>query len=117
MNRSEEVVFGYLWKSRAPLKVLAFVWTMLLNRVPTTENLAVRGVLEAESSLNFVFCGSREESVIHLFLHCVEVQRVWHLLMCWLDFHFIIPNNLFVHLECWSQEVSSKKVRHGQRRS
>lgn len=44
----EEKVFGYLWKIPAPSKVVAFSWMMLLNRLPTRYNLAIRNVLGAE---------------------------------------------------------------------
>ena len=33
--------------------------------------------------------------------------------MWWLGLNYIIPNNLFVHHECWSQVVPSKKLRNG----
>lgn len=66
-----------------------------------------------DSSTSCVLCGMREESEVHLFLHCEEVQRVWRKLMCWLQFNYIIPNNLSVHFECWSKVVPSKKLRHG----
>lgn len=74
-------------------------------------NLAVRGVLGVENSRSCILCGLRGETEVHLFLHCEEVQRVWKKLMCWLHYYFIVPNNLLVHLECWSKEVSSKKLR------
>jgi len=113
VNRGDEVVFGYLWKCRALSKVLVFVWTTLLNQIPTRVNLAVRGVLGHGSSTNCVLCGVGEESVIHLFLHCDKVQRVWQMLMGWLDVNYIIPHNLFVHLDCWTLEVTPKKLKHG----
>jgi len=31
--------------------------------------------------------------------------------MCLLHCYFIVPNNILVHLECWSKEVSSIKLR------
>jgi hypothetical protein len=33
--------------------------------------------------------------------------------MDWLRFNFLIPHNLFVHLECWSEEARGKKMRKG----
>lgn len=100
LNGLEKVVFGYLWKSRAPSKVLAFVWATLLNRIPTRVILDARGILGVESSRSCVLCGVMDETEVHLFLHCEEVQRVWKKLMCWLHCYFIVPNDLLVHLEC-----------------
>jgi hypothetical protein len=109
----QKVVFGYLWKCRAPSKVLAFVWATLLNRIPTRVNLDARRILGVDSSRSCVVCGVRDETEVHLFLHCEEVQRVWKKLMCWLNCYYMVPNNLLVHLECWSKDVSSKKLRQG----
>lgn len=54
-------VFWYLWKGRAPSKVLTFSWYMLLDRLPTRVNLALKGVLDVESSKNRVFCERGEK--------------------------------------------------------
>jgi hypothetical protein len=37
-------VFSLIWKSPAPSKVLAFSWKLLRDRLPTRNNLALRGV-------------------------------------------------------------------------
>lgn len=96
----EAKVFGYLWKSKAPSKVVAFSWAMLLNQLPTRYNLAIRNVLGVET-------------VSHLFLHCEVVWKIWAEVMFWLGFHFITPPNLFNHLECWTDEGQNKKIRCG----
>jgi len=35
LSTLEEGVFGNLWKSPTPLKVVAFSWSLLLDRIPT----------------------------------------------------------------------------------
>jgi hypothetical protein len=35
------------------------------------------------------------------------------MVMSWLQFNFLIPQNLFVHFECWFNEATSKKIRRG----
>jgi len=60
-----------------------------------------------------VFCGSHEETVVHLFLHCKVTSKVWREVMNWLNFNFIIPPNLFVHAIGWVREVRSKRLRRG----
>lgn len=112
LNGLEKVVFDYLWKSLGS-KVLAFVWATLLNRIPTRGNLAAGGVLEEDSSRSCVLFRVRDETEVHLFLHCEEVQRVWKKLMSWLNCNLIIPNNLLMHLKCWSKAVSTEKLRQG----
>jgi hypothetical protein len=65
------------------------------------------------SALNCDFCSDGEETSAHIFLHCKVVMKVWEKVFQWLNFNFLIPNNLFVHFECWSVEVQSKKLRKG----
>jgi len=66
-NSDEERVFVRLWKSPAPSKVVAFAWKVLLNRVPTKANLAVRNVLDPETTNLCVLCNSGVETTNHLF--------------------------------------------------
>lgn len=58
------------WKSRAPPKVLAFVWRALLNRLPTRANLSRRQVIFDPAAIGCVLCGEPLESEVHLFLMC-----------------------------------------------
>lgn len=106
-------VFEYIWKSKAPLKVIAFSWKLLLDRIPTRRNLERRNCLPPEVSPLCVLCGRVEESANHLFLHCYFANMVWARVMCWLDFSFITPPNLFVHWACWSIEGSNKRIGKG----
>jgi len=107
----EKGVFSLLWKSPAPSKVVAFSWSLLLNRIPTRDNLAIRHILELDASLLFVLCGRREETSTHLFLHCEYSSLIWHGILNWLEIYFITPHNLFVHFECWNGEVISKRLK------
>jgi len=94
-------VFQDLWKTPALSKVSALVWRVLLNRIPTKDNLALRNVLPPEESTMCVMCASAEESSLHLLLHCYVASSVWLRLMSWLDAYFITPPNLFIHWKCW----------------
>lgn len=95
--------------------LLAFAWTLLLDLIPIRVNLAIRGVLNADASKTYVFCGRLEETALHLhlFLHCEVVTRLWQKVMQWLQFNFITPHNRWAHFLCWSNEASTKKLRHG----
>jgi len=90
--KGEERVFGYLWKCLALLKVLVFIWTMLLDRIPTRVILVSRGVLNVEASKNCVLCGRVKETALHLFLHCEVVLKVWQKVMCWPQLNFLLPH-------------------------
>lgn len=93
--------------------MLAFSWTLLLDRIPTKVNLAKRRIMGMEDSKRCVFCDGEDESAVHLFLHCAFTSKVWREVMGWLNFNFIIPPNLFTHALCWSREVRSKFLRRG----
>lgn len=113
LSYEEEGVFRDLWKSKAPPKVLAFSWTLFLDRLPTKVNLAKRRLVGVEVSKQCVFCGGDDETAVNLFLHCDMISKVWRKVMKWLNVNFITPPNLFIHVICWAREVWSKKLRRG----
>lgn len=77
LGELEKRVFGGLWKSLAFSKVVAFSWKMLLDRIPTRNNLWKRHAIAPEASRECAFCGNDEESSIHLFLYFYVVAQVW----------------------------------------
>jgi len=60
-----------------------------------------------------IFCGYSEEKLIHLSLHCEVISHIWFELLKWLQFNIIIPPNLFMQLNCRTNEVGPKKLRPG----
>jgi len=48
----EREVFRYLWKGQAPSTVLAFSWSMMLDKIPIRVIPALRGVLDVEGLNN-----------------------------------------------------------------
>jgi len=50
------MVFGSVWKSPAPSKMVGFFWQLLLDRIPTKINLARRKILPLDESERCVFC-------------------------------------------------------------
>jgi hypothetical protein len=114
IGQEEKRVLNYNWLSPAPLKVLAFSWTLLQDRIPTQVNLALRRVLGGgEEARLCVLCGRMEESASHLFLHCEVAVKVWTMVLKWVNLNFITPPNLVTHLDCWFHEVGANKVRKG----
>jgi hypothetical protein len=109
----EEGVFSLIWKSPAPSKVVAFSWSLLLDRIPTRDNLAFRHILESDASLLCVLCGMWVETTTHLFLYCDVSSLIWRGILNWLEINFITPHNLFVQFECWNNEANSKRLKKG----
>jgi hypothetical protein len=85
--------FSSIWKSGVPSKVSAFAWQLLLDRIPTKDNLRKRRILQHHQSV-CVFCGAEVETAIHLFLHCSWAAKAWYDLMKWLGFVIIVPPDL-----------------------
>ena len=112
-REEEKLVFSLVWKSPAHLKVVAFSWKLLLDRIPTKVNLHYRNVLPSEAVMSCVLCGNEVETSNHLFLHCSVASRVWMGVMNWLEYPFLIPPNLFIHCLCWNGWERNKKIRRG----
>ena len=111
----ERRVLSQIWKSGVPSKVVAFSWKLLLDRIPTRVNLEVRNCLPPDGGSNCIWCANVRESSVHLFLHCDKAREIWLNLMRWTNRLFLIPPNLFIHWECWSDGGFHKKVRRGWR--
>jgi hypothetical protein len=73
----QSFAFKIVWKSAAPSKVRAMAWQLLLDRIPTKENLYRRRIIGAEEAL-CPMCAGAVESSNHLFLHCDFAANVWY---------------------------------------
>jgi hypothetical protein len=58
--------FKFIWKCGVPSKVSAFAWQLLLDRLPTRENLRRRGVVSMKGS-SCLLCLTVIESATHYF--------------------------------------------------
>jgi hypothetical protein len=90
MSSSESFGFKFIWKSGVPSKVSALSWQLLLDRIPTRDNLRRRGVIQTEDS-SCPICHEVVESANHLFLHCRYAARVWYDIMRWLGVVVVLP--------------------------
>ncbi|KAK2449803.1 hypothetical protein QL285_008959 [Trifolium repens] len=89
----DSFAFKFIWKSGVPSKVSALSWQLLLNKIPTRENLRRRNVLTSDES-KCVFCDLYVESANHLFLHCGYSAEVWYALTRWLGVVLALPPSL-----------------------
>lgn len=67
-------VFDNLWETPAHSRVIAFSWKLLLDRIPTRYNLAVRHVIQQNTSTYCVLCVGREETPINIFFATGNIQ-------------------------------------------
>jgi hypothetical protein len=59
-----------IWKTKAPLKVAFFAWSVALEKILTLDNLRKRHVIVINRCC---MCKRHGESVDHLLLHCETV--------------------------------------------
>jgi hypothetical protein len=111
----EAKIFNNIWASPTPSKVIDFSWQLLHDRVPTKDNLLLRGVLPRTSGDNCVWCNDLRESTSHLFLHCNMALVVWYGIFKWLGVVIVVPPNLFYLFYWLSSAAKSKKARRGFR--
>jgi hypothetical protein len=108
-------VFDQIWRSPAPSKIIAFSWQALHNRIPTRDNLALRGIIRDNASRNCVLCVDHLESMVHLLLHCDFAFKIWMDIFRWLGVVVVIPASLSILFECFSGCARNKKSRKGFR--
>ncbi|MCH80988.1 F-box family protein [Trifolium medium] len=90
-NQLQHLVFNNI--SAAPSKVIAFSWQMLLDRIPTMDNLTLRG-LPGGSNINCSFCNAGAETTVHLFLHCGTTANIWYEIAWWIGQPLMLPPSL-----------------------
>lgn len=77
-----QAVFDLLWSMKIPSKFLIFSWRLLLDRLPTKNNLLIRGVINNIRDAKCVLSSSNEENLFHLFF--LIASFVWSKLGAWL---------------------------------
>ncbi|CAJ2669139.1 unnamed protein product [Trifolium pratense] len=111
----ESKIFSDIWNSPAPSKVIAFSWQLLHDRVPTKDNLLLRGIIQNILGGNCVWCNVSPESSSHLFLRCKVAHSVWYAIFKWLGVVIVMPPNFFHLFACFEEAASTKKTRQGFR--
>jgi hypothetical protein len=86
-----------IWLKEVPLKVNIFAWRLLRNRLPTTDNLIKRKVLQLNSTSCSGGCGSQED-IDHLFLTCEFYGKIWYEIYNWLGLFSVKPAHIHNHI-------------------
>ncbi|PWA46631.1 RNA-directed DNA polymerase, eukaryota [Artemisia annua] len=71
------------WSKDVPIKINVFIWKLLLDKLPTRDNLEEKG-LDVPSSLCGV-CDHVTESSSHVFLSCQVAMEIWRQFGRWWD--------------------------------
>ncbi|KAF1892539.1 hypothetical protein Lal_00011005 [Lupinus albus] len=105
--------FQQLWKSKAPLKFISFVWRLFLDRIPTRDVFFRRCVsMINDGGTSCTHCNDQLESSQHSFFSRSFSYRVWQLFISGWISSVTLPhgtiNNFMSHL-CL---VKDRKHRH-----
>jgi hypothetical protein len=100
--------FSKIWNCGIPSKVSAFSWQLLLDRIPTKENLCKRRIITHQQSV-CILCNACMESSLHLFLHCDLAAKVWYEIMYWLGAVIIVPPSIASAFVCLVDHGQGKK--------
>jgi hypothetical protein len=106
-------VLALIWSSAAPLKVCVFSWQLLLDRVATRANLALRGMVFQDQGQNCLFCNYTLETADHLFVRCHFSSAVWYAILGWLGYSLALPSNIASLCHFVSSLGVNKKINRG----
>lgn len=97
MGQKDEVFFQ-IWEIDIPPKSKHLIWRVMLDRMPSRENLRKRNV-NLDDDL-CPFCTQREETISHVILSCKEIDVVWKQCFEWLNVLLAMynePRAYFLH--------------------
>ncbi|KAF1868532.1 hypothetical protein Lal_00035970 [Lupinus albus] len=87
-----------LWKSKAPPKVITFVWRLFQDRIPTKDSLIRRDISLLNDGGNLCsFCNDHLEFTHHLFYTCTFTYHIWQSMYKWLGFSSALSLTPFHH--------------------
>jgi len=89
----------FIWKTKAPYKVLCFSWLVAREACLTQENLRRRGF---HLCSRCCMCGAAGEDNSHLFLHCPITGQLWQLFLNLVGLRWSMPATSCELLKCWN---------------
>lgn len=90
-------IFARFWRSKVSSMVLAFSWRLMLDRLPTREQLLHRNIIFEKFGSSCVFCFAHLETANHLFFSCSRVYGVWLAVYQQLGVSCVLHNEVVPH--------------------
>lgn len=115
MEGVQAALCSKIWSCDVPTKVQIFVWKMMLNRLPTRDNLERRGIINNVHELCCVLCFEENETANHLFCNCRMSQAVWTAVMQWIGVQLLEEDEIPAHFIGFGLRLKGwklKKVKH-----
>lgn len=79
------------------MKVSICIWRILLNRMPSRDNLIKRNIQLVEEDTLCLACRVEAKSIAHVLFRCKEAQKVWKTCFWWFDVAFVLPGTPRLH--------------------
>ncbi|XP_058733646.1 uncharacterized protein LOC131605289 [Vicia villosa] len=73
------------WRSGVPSKIKIFGWRLMLNRLPSKDQLSKRNIIHRDEDKVCVLCVSVLENLEHLFFFCDFSKKVWENILIWME--------------------------------
>ncbi|CAM8974659.1 unnamed protein product [Rhodiola kirilowii] len=67
-------IWKRLWRTNLPDRIKIFTWRLYHDALPVAENLIRRG---CDPDFGCCFCGSKQETSLHLFVECWWAKEFW----------------------------------------
>ena len=95
-----------IWVENVPSKLTFFAWEAAWGRVLTLDRLQKRGW----QLLNRCYlCGSEEENVNHLLIHCTVVRVLWEIVLGVFGAQWVFPETVKEVVLSWKGSFVGKK--------
>ncbi|KAL3647239.1 hypothetical protein CASFOL_008207 [Castilleja foliolosa] len=98
-----------IWVKGVPLKVKAFSWKLIQDRIPTIANLIKRGAYNPNFDKDCKLCGEGEENTKHLFFDCDWSRKIWEKVYYWGNFEVRGQGSFMEHFSFHCDLVTSSK--------
>lgn len=95
---NSDPIFLRVWQAVAPSNVKAFLLRLLLDRIPSKENLRKRKVIQSDGELLCKICCMEIESSDHLAFACSFALDIWLGCYRWLGVQTVLPGSSREHL-------------------
>ena len=89
-----------LWKTKVPPRVAFFTRTAVLGKLPTIDNLRMRGMVLVNRCC---MCKAAAESDDHLFLHCPLAKDLWDTALSLFEVSWVMPQQVRGLFDCWTR--------------
>jgi hypothetical protein len=93
-------IWNLVWHPDRIPKINSFIWLVAHNKILTAENLRKRGMHGASRC---VLCQQQEESLQHLFFHCIYSKEVWEIALGDLSHFMNWPNKVMDFFNNWNK--------------